>query len=820
MSPHADGERQPTPFADGAEDVYQSGLGSPFPLPPRCKAEPPRGITGAAGVDLSWPDILATIEDNPTANLGMRVADDVVGIDVDGYAGKQGAQTVRRAEGVLEPLPRTFTSTSRNDGVSGIRWFRVPPGTVLVGQLSTAGFGSHVEVIQHGHRYAVVAPSIHPEGRTYYWTGPDGVSLPPGVVPSRDDLPGLPVAWVEALSVDANRADLSSEVLAAPDGWPTAAHTHPYVTKLLAGIAEDPPRGEWHSWTFSRECKLAAAKRLGLITDVDLAAGQREVVARLFEALPTRGSSENPEREAGRCWRDAVERTARMTEDQARDSLGLRPMPDEPAWEDSGVPLDERDTPHDPASIRNADTLTEQQDDTTESPSWGRIDLTAYLDGTHKPQEPELLRRTDGRALLYAGRVHSFHGESESGKSWAALVGARDVLADGRRVVMLDYESDAGTVVGRLLGLGVKRADIAERFDYRRPEVGPNTSRAEQEAWFELLRQPADLVILDGVTEALATIAATSTDNDEVTRWVREVARRLAQRTGGAVVMVDHVTKNADTRGRFAIGGQAKMSALDGAAYVVEVVSPLGVGMRGSLALRVAKDRGGRVRPYSGTWRKSDRTQETAVLTIDSTNPGRIVATLDPPRTDLAQPAESGGDTFRPTTLMQRVSQAAQNSPEPLSRNSLANRAGGNRSAALKAVELLEAEGYLVADGPARNGGGNTLRSAKPYAGDAAAKTFSVDQNGSTSTHPQDPTRTSSRSRDRGPGTGTENGSNPYSGTGENGSGTGPTPSASRAALLPALSGVDLTDALGEPCSSCSQGSSHRADCSTAASAA
>jgi hypothetical protein len=43
--------------------------------------------------------------------------------------------------------------------------------------------------------------------------------------------------------------------------------------------------------------------------------------------------------------------------------------------------------------------------------SWAPVDLTAHLDGSHVPEVPALLRRTDGRALLYPGRVHSARGE-------------------------------------------------------------------------------------------------------------------------------------------------------------------------------------------------------------------------------------------------------------------------------------------------------------------------------------------------------------------------------------------------------------------------
>jgi hypothetical protein len=84
-------------------------------------------------------------------------------------------------------------------------------------------------------------------------------------------------------------------------------------------------------------------------------------------------------------------------------------------------------------------------------------------------------------------------------------------------------------------------------------------------------------------------------------------------------VLIDHITKNAETRGRFAIGGQAKLATIDGAAYLVEPLEALSPGRIGTLTMRVTKDRPGFVRKISGMWRKSDRTQEAATITIDST---------------------------------------------------------------------------------------------------------------------------------------------------------------------------------------------------------
>lgn len=349
-------------------------------------------------------------------------------------------------------------------------------------------------------------------------------------------------------------------------------------------------------------------------------------------------------------------------------------------------------------------------------PSWDEIDLTTYLDGTHVPQVPELLARSDGKFLLYAGRVHSFHGESESGKSWAALHAAAEAMQQGKRVVMIDFESDAGTVVTRLLLLGVPADTIRELFSYRRPEVHPGTLAREYAAWEQMLTGRYTIAIIDGVTEALSVFSVTSKDNDEVTKWIRTIPRRIAASTGAAVILVDHVTKDADTRGRFAIGGQAKMAALDGAAYVVEVIEPLGVGLVGRISLRVAKDRPGGVRPISGAWRKTDRTQETAVIVVDSTIKGETSVRIEMPRSETQDTPADDRQPWRPTGYMERVSKVLENANDPMSRNAINLALQARRDYVMQAVDFLIEDGYAAADGPvAYRSNTPTVRLIKPY---------------------------------------------------------------------------------------------------------
>lgn len=141
--------------------------------------------------------------------------------------------------------------------------------------------------------------------------------------------------------------------------------------------------------------------------------------------------------------------------------------------------------------------------------------------------------------------------------------------------------------------------------------------------------------MIDGVTDAMNVLGYTRHGgdvNDQATLFIRSVPKRIAAATGAAVVLVDHVTKSQDGRGRFAIGAQAKMAGLTGAAYTLEVRAPLAPGKDGALVLRVGKDRPGGVRAWcSPKFRSGDRTQEAARVSVDSTG-DRIEVTPHPRR--------------------------------------------------------------------------------------------------------------------------------------------------------------------------------------------
>lgn len=198
-----------TPYGAAARDYLEAGW-SPIPLPINKKDPPPgpepHSYTGGDGKYVTLAEVEAwTRKVKPArvragnlyyqaGNVALRLPPHVIGIDVDRYEGKAGTRTMSEAEKKWGPLPPTWVSTSRTDG-SGIALYRIPEGLAWPGQV-----GPGVETLRWDHRYAIVAPSIHDKtGETYGWIRPDGKRVV-DEIPSVEDIPELPKAWVDGLT--------------------------------------------------------------------------------------------------------------------------------------------------------------------------------------------------------------------------------------------------------------------------------------------------------------------------------------------------------------------------------------------------------------------------------------------------------------------------------------------------------------------------------------------------------------------------------------------------------------------------------------------
>jgi hypothetical protein len=209
------------PYADTAASYRKAGWLGVLPLPANAKWWPPVGFTGRRDIDPDEVQVARWVIEKADGNIALRMPADVLGIDVDDYGDKPGGKTLADREAEWGELPQTWVVGSR-EGRSGIRFYRVPTQMFWPGQV-----GEGIETIHRGHRYAVVAPSVHPNGGVYRWIAPDGTE-DGFTIPRPDDLAELPDAWVVGLSggrfakpaSDKSDAD-PEEVRAALNDWAT-----------------------------------------------------------------------------------------------------------------------------------------------------------------------------------------------------------------------------------------------------------------------------------------------------------------------------------------------------------------------------------------------------------------------------------------------------------------------------------------------------------------------------------------------------------------------------------------------------------------------
>lgn len=611
----------------------------------------------------SGADVQAWWDENPDDNLGVLTGVDsgLWVLDLDGAAG---IRTLTEFAAEHGPLPATRIVRT---GSGGLHYYWKHPGHFVVHN-STSWLGPGVDVRGIGGQ-VVAPPSV--SGRGPYELIADH--------PPADSPEWLLILIHEhAAHCEAGRsAEVKSAERVDQEFLP------PKVRDLASSIVGQDQGRFRHFHALVAACYEHGYTQGQAVT---IAAPWCAAVGKFVGRV---------EAEVARCWGKLEAEAARQNEwvDGIAGPITAESRPD------PGPPIDGT------AALKPE---PQPEDDQTEPDpalpaSWRPVDLDDILNGTYQPETPALFPRTDDHALLYPGRIHSFHGESESGKSLIAQAETARLIQTGHDTLYIDFESDAPAVVNRLRELGCTAGQIREHFTYTRPDTDPRASATERDAIKALLTNTYTLVVIDGVTDALGVFGASSKDNDDITTFMRVLPRPFATKTGAAVVLIDHVTKDGDSRGRFAIGGQSKMAALDGAAYVIEVVEALGRGMRGSVTMRVAKDRPGGVRPNSGTFRKIDRTQEAAHIVVDSTDPGKgIVVTVEAPRNSIASDATD--QPFRPTHIMGEVSGfLATCPPDGVSQRDIEKGVARKAEHVRAATQRLVEEGYITRHPGPRN---------------------------------------------------------------------------------------------------------------------
>lgn len=324
--------------------------------------------------------------------------------------------------------------------------------------------------------------------------------------------------------------------------------------------------------------------------------------------------------------------------------------------------------------------------------SWAPVDLSPYLvDGGLDPIEPEVGLRSDDRALLYKGRIHTWAGESESGKSWLAVHCVLAEMRKGNTSVIVDFEDEPYGWIARLMAAGARPQELEVGLAYIRPEepIGSSSSFARSLLGQAIHDLSPSFVLIDGTTDAMTLHGLNPNDNKEAAQFGRMLPRWIAS-LGPAVVASDHLSKGVDrTKGmpRYQMGAVHKLNGVDGASFILDNKMPFGIGLTGRSTLYIAKDRPGYLRQYG---RPSAGLYWYADIVMNSHDASFVELDLLPP-----PEIHTDGSTWRPTALMQKISDVIAGAQESLNQSGVLSRLKGNRQNNLQALAFLVDDGYV-----------------------------------------------------------------------------------------------------------------------------
>lgn len=569
-------------------------------------------------------------------------------------------------------------------------------GVHILGQTQTPSTGAHFVLHTTGHkttnsptgsgidtrmglptgesRGLIFLPGTHrPKygGRGYTWVQP--LDLFEWQAQTRD----LPFMDRQRVAVAAYMAEISGP---AREGVPPVATVtaEPISAKFLSQDLQDELQAT--DWPPSTGVGRRAGRFMHLVGHCyrdHITQGQALTLLTQWNADPARGSDKYTGRlpaQVAHCWAKAIADAAAWKASKAQSQGDVL-----------------RTSPTSAEGTAGEDVQGTEGEDVAPAPStWLPVDLDSILNGTYVQPVPTVGRREDGICLFYAGETHQIFGEPGSGKSLVAQAVAVEVLQAGERVCYLDFESRATSVLARLRALGATVEQIRAGLDYIRPHHGL-TAVPDIRAYRDILARTYALAIIDGVTEAMSLVSGhvNGSPDAPVVHFNRQLSRALADSTGAAVVMIDHVTKSKDTRGRYGYGSQHKLGVTRGTSFAVSALQLPMPGRIGRVELRLTKDNEGGLGPHCGP--VINGAQHAATFTFNATGEdGQTTVRVQAPSAEGEDRAP-----FRPTIKMEQASRALEDAGVDLSQVSITSSIGGNKEAAIAAIAVLVSEGYV-----------------------------------------------------------------------------------------------------------------------------
>ena len=511
-------------------------------------------------------------------------------------------------------LPPTPMESGRAGRPRSHRWYRITNAEDLPAtrQYKMPDGAVSVELRSTGAQ-TVIPPTVHPSGEEYRWEGePWGGSDGPAEVDGR--VLAIQVALVGMASV-------------LVENWPKQGGRHEAYLHLAGGLLR---YGEGVHEYWERNLPVLISAMADVTHDDDGPDSRvKEVMGTTLTKLREGGKVSGLPKLGEIIGADHAERVRRL----AKEVESLSGYTPEVVRHMEGSETSATVTAPSYHDEEIVSTLPPEERNPMEEriSSWAAVDVEPYLSGQVVMPEPSVLRREDGKGLLYPGRVNMIYGKSESAKSWLALYTCVQEMGHGDRVMYLDLEDEPAGTLARVRALGGSDEDIKNQFRYVHPE-GPLAAMQryrfgssvtdegrQAEAVFMSLLDAFDptLIVVDGMTVLYGlhghdTNEATATD--VITSWLKSLCR------GGrtTTIVIDHTGKGGG-EGSSPIGAHHKVAMVQGAALRADAINRPMPGQVGNINLVVFKDRPGAVRAVSTTGGKE---QVAAEVEMDSRDEG------------------------------------------------------------------------------------------------------------------------------------------------------------------------------------------------------
>lgn len=305
---------------------------------------------------------------------------------------------------------------------------------------------------------------------------------------------------------------------------------------------------------------------------------------------------------------------------------------------------------------------TAQTDD-----SWHPLDLNTLPDAP--PIQPDLA----GTGLVYPGKRHVFSGPPESAKTLVAYCILIHAARASHTVALLDFEMGAYDARQRLRELGATPDEIS-RVLY----LEPDTPATQQHINTLVAYQPA-LVVIDAAAGAYQLQGLDDNKRGDVETLSRLYINTF-WRADIATILIDHVVKNTETRGRFVIGSERKLGGAD-VHLGFDTIKPISRGTTGRYKIAVHKDRGGYLKRGHLADVHLDSDPDTHQIEWSITDP---------------EPNEDAEGHKRWTGYMEKVSIHLELRHDTPSRNMVAEAIGGRKTYVLEAITTLIREGFVT----------------------------------------------------------------------------------------------------------------------------